>query len=117
VSIGERRLTKHQGLEGVGFVQLGDAFNRWAYRVRGEVFSRKVRALALDLRQARVIDIGSGTGFYIRQWERLGAEEITGVDITQVAVRSLTQTFPRSRFLTADVGRRRFQRRWQPGAS
>jgi SAM-dependent methyltransferase len=56
------------------------------YRIRREVFLREADALGLDPRTARVLDVGSGTGFYIRRWLELGVGSITGCDLTESAV-------------------------------
>ncbi len=86
----EQRLLEHGGLKGVGWLGLGESFNHWMYAVRARAFARAVRretngrVSSLD-----VLDVGSGTGFYIDQWRRLGAASVTGSDLTQVAVERL----------------------------
>jgi SAM-dependent methyltransferase len=102
----ERRLREHFDLQGVGFQRLGGRYNRWMYRVRGEVFDRVVgRYVGTTGRTEplRVLDVGSGTGFYVDRWRRLGAA-VTGLDLTDVAVQRLAAAFPESRFLRADIG-------------
>lgn len=77
------------------------------YRVRGEVFDRLVSThlgeTGEQLRAVRVLDIGSGTGFYVDRWVKLGAD-VTGVDLTEVAVVRLAVTHPDCRFIKADIG-------------
>jgi SAM-dependent methyltransferase len=119
----ESRLGGEFSLAGVGYLRLGRRFNQWMYRVRGEVFDRAVAGLeqrqqsTVNSQQAaprstdfgspwrgrEVVDVGSGTGFYVDRWLRLGAG-VTGLDITDVAVARLTQAFPGARFLRADIG-------------
>lgn len=74
------------------------------YRVRRRVFNRLVRSLPQDPSSARVLDVGSGTGFYIERWRELGAPHITGSDITDVAVSRLQQRFPDDRFFRMNIG-------------
>lgn len=104
----ERRLRGHFDLEGVGYLRLGRRYNRWMYRIRGEVFDRVVARhlgpVAGRDRPFRVLDVGAGTGFYVERWRRLGAE-VTGLDLTAIAVERLSGSFPGSRFLQADIGR------------
>ena len=69
----EQRLGEDWTLSGVGYQALGRPFNTWMYRVRRSVFLREVSALKLPLQTARVLDVGSGTGFYVRRWQELGA--------------------------------------------
>lgn len=99
----ERRLESDWTESGVGYKALGRAFNIWIYRVRAEAFRREVATLGLDLPRARVLDVGSGTGFYVHQWRALGAESITGSDLTQAAVDRLRRRFPGDTFLRLDI--------------
>jgi SAM-dependent methyltransferase len=101
----EGRLGEHDDLHGVGYLGLGQAFNVWMYRVRAAVFRRRVAPLLSDFVDPSVLDVGSGTGFYIDQWRRAqGVGDITGVDITEVAVERLARRFPEQRFERYDVG-------------
>ncbi|MEV4225080.1 class I SAM-dependent methyltransferase [Nonomuraea sp. ATR24] len=99
----ESRLQSDWTESGVGYKALGRAFNIWMYRVRAEGFRREAAAIPLDLTKARVLDVGSGTGFYIRQWRALGVETITGSDLTQAAVDRLRERFPSASFLRLDI--------------
>ena len=120
----EHRLGEHFSPAGVGYLRLGRRFNEWMYRVRGGVFDRVVAELelrqqsAVDRQQAAppspsdparpwagrsVLDVGSGTGFYVDRWQRLGAR-VTGLDLTEVAVARLTRAYPDARFVRGDIG-------------
>ena len=101
----ESRLREHYSLAGVGYLRLGRRFNEWMYRVRGEVFDRVVAGLGTGGwgPGKSVLDVGAGTGFYVDRWLRLGAE-VTGLDLTDVAVGELTRCFPAARFVQADIG-------------
>jgi 2-polyprenyl-3-methyl-5-hydroxy-6-metoxy-1,4-benzoquinol methylase len=100
----EDRLHKISGLEGVGFKKLGQSFNKWAYKVRKKVFDKQLKKLGLNFNQSSVLDIGSGTGFYIQAWRELGCTSITGVDITPTSVENLKKTFPKQHFFQCDIG-------------
>lgn len=99
----ETRLDADWTSSGVGYQALGRAFNTWMYRVRREVFLREVARLDLDLPAARILDVGSGTGFYVRRWQEAGARSITGCDLTEAAVSRLRSRFPDVRFVRADI--------------
>ncbi len=100
----QTRLSKVKGLEGVGYAKLGKAFNIWAYKVRRFAFLQILFPVAQKIPKSDVLDIGSGTGFYIDIWSRLGAQKITGLDITPIAVENLKNTFPESTFYQVDIG-------------
>jgi SAM-dependent methyltransferase len=73
------------------------------YRVRSATFDRAIKRLPIDLAQARVLDIGSGSGFYMDRWLKAGAREVVGSDFTQAAVTALTRLFPTSDSIQLDI--------------
>jgi SAM-dependent methyltransferase len=100
----EQRLASHYTLGGVGYLGLGEGFNAWAYRVRRRVFLREVSALLPEPGVARVLDIGSGTGFYLDCWHELGAGRVTGSDLTDSAVGNLRASHPGDAIVRFDAG-------------
>jgi SAM-dependent methyltransferase len=100
----EQRLSDDYTLKGVGFRRLGLKYNRWMYAVRRHVFLDTVSSAGIDVPSAQVLDVGSGTGFYVDLWVELGAKRITGVDITETAVARLQERHPDLMFRRADVG-------------
>ncbi len=100
----ENRLRDAYDLAGVGYHRLGRRYNTWMYRIRGEVFDRVAAALEVDWPTASVLDIGAGTGFYVDRWHRLGVRQVTGADLTSVAVERLQSRWPDDRFVQLDIG-------------
>jgi SAM-dependent methyltransferase len=100
----EDRLSKHYDLNGVGYLGFGKSFNDWMYRLRRTVVTRAVRELGVDVSKASVLDVGSGTGFYIQLWRDLHAGQITGADLTEFAVKQLREKFPAATFYQTDIG-------------
>jgi SAM-dependent methyltransferase len=97
------RFRQHWGPEGAGSVHLGRQFNAWRYRVRRAVFRRVVRRLGLDPGTLSVLDVGSGTGFYLGQWQALRAASISGLDISDWAVSQLAQIYPNATLYELDI--------------
>jgi SAM-dependent methyltransferase len=93
----------NEGYAAVGFGVLGSQFNAWMYRVRLRVLRRAVRRADVAVEGATVLDCGAGTGFYVREWQRLGAETVTGVDVSSAAVERLRVDFPDAAFVVGDV--------------
>lgn len=100
----ESRLGEHFSPAGVGYLRLGRRYNEWLYKARIPVFNRVTATLPVDWASAKVLDIGSGTGFYVDRWKARGVRDITGLDLTQVAVDRLSAQHPDARFLRADIG-------------
>jgi len=100
----ERRLRSHPDVSGVGCLAYGVEFNRWLYRIRARRFRAVVRRLAIEVARRRILDVGSGTGFYLRQWEQLGAMAVDGLDFTSAAATALRAAYPESRIYCCDIG-------------
>lgn len=100
----EDRLGREFSLDGVGYAGLGRAFNAQMYRVRRHGFLRLVRPLVAARSAPDVLDVGSGTGFYVDLWRELGAGRITGSDVTETAVDRLSARLPEHRFVRVDIG-------------
>jgi len=99
----ESRLAASPGLEGVGYFGLGRYYNEWLYKVRRRVFRREVRRLGLHPKDVKVLDVGSGTGFYIDQWLEVGVSSVVGSDLTDVSVSRLRQVFSESKIILLDI--------------
>jgi SAM-dependent methyltransferase len=99
----ERRLATSSGLEGVGYLGLGQPFNAWMYRSRRRQFKRLVQAHMVQIKEARVLDVGSGTGEYVRCWQELGAGGVVASDLTSTAVERLKAGHPSLEVRKVDV--------------
>lgn len=94
---------ENHGFAAVGFAGLGVGFNKWMYRVRRVVVRRALRQAGVAVRGAHVLDVGSGSGFYVRIWLALGAAHVTGIDLSEAAVDALRVEFPRAEFARGDI--------------
>jgi 2-polyprenyl-3-methyl-5-hydroxy-6-metoxy-1,4-benzoquinol methylase len=99
----ESRLEENFGLHGTGYISLGKEYNNFLYKVRRNVFLRKMKSMHIDFTSSDVLDIGCGTGFYVDLWNKIGVRTLTGIDITNIAVRSLKSKYPGQEFYRADI--------------
>lgn len=76
-------------LVAVGCDGVGVPFNRWMYRVRAHVFQRAVAPLLAGMPAPRVLDVGSGFGFYVDRWLELGVADVTASDAAPTAISKL----------------------------
>ncbi len=100
------RISRNPDEQGVGCANVGLAYNRWLYRVRGHRFDRLIPGLGVNVRTARVLDIGSGTGFYINKWQQAGAKHVEGLDFSPTAIDLLRRRYPGTVFHLADFTQR-----------
>ena len=100
----ERRLTETYAVDGVGWAGLGPALNDWMYRVRRRVFVRALRPHLSRPETARVLDIGTGTGFYVDRWHELGFRNVHASDVSEVAVERLRERYPSCEVAQLDIG-------------
>ena len=100
----ESRLAENFNDRGVGDIGLPETYNRFLYRVRHHVFTRAVKLAKLDVAGSKVIDFGSGTGFYIQNWLQAGCKQLSGSDLTEVAVGNLSAKYPGVGFQQIDIG-------------
>lgn len=96
---------RHQktDLATVGYIGLGLPFNYWMYRVREKVFDQTVLQEHLNLSQAKILDIGSGSGFYINRWRNLKAKNITASDFSSRALKQIKKSFRKLKTLEMDI--------------
>jgi SAM-dependent methyltransferase len=99
----ESRLEENFGLHGTGYISLGKEYNNFLYKVRRNVFLRKMKSVHIDFTSSDVLDIGCGTGFYVDLWNKISVRTVTGIDITNIAVRSLKSKYPGQEFYQADI--------------
>lgn len=100
----ERTLEKNYNLTGTGCLSLGKNYNKWLYKIKLKSFLRIIKNLNQDIKNKDVLDVGSGTGFYIEAWNNLGAKAIVGTDITHAATKNLKKKFPTNEFFQFDIG-------------
>jgi SAM-dependent methyltransferase len=100
----ETRLQQNTGLLGVGHIRQTQSWNRAMYGVKKRVLRRVLRSTGVDPQTARVLDIGSGTGFVVDLWYAEGASRVTGVDLTDHAVGLLRARYPEGQFFQLDIG-------------
>jgi SAM-dependent methyltransferase len=99
----EKRLEVNFNLSGVGYSGMGKSYNFWLYKIKAAVFQQAVRSFSHEIYGFKVLDVGTGTGFGIKQWEKRKAKSITGIDFTNVSIKNLKEEFPNHNFLLLDI--------------
>jgi SAM-dependent methyltransferase len=97
----EARHRDHRGFDAVGYAGAGETYNAWLYRLRRRIFRRYVAPLARP--ESSVLDVASGTGFYLERWKEAGVGSVVGSDVSETAIRRLRADFPGTRFDRFDI--------------
>jgi SAM-dependent methyltransferase len=95
-------LSAHPDLRGTGEPGLSLAYNRAMYAIRERVLTRELAREGVRLHGARVLDGGSGVGFYVDYYLRRGAA-VTGVELTPAGAAQLRERFPAACILQGDL--------------
>lgn len=95
-----------QGLGIVGYPTLPPVFNRYIYANAAQAVLRGMAATDAGVLGRTVLDVGSGTGFWVELWLREGATHVAGSDLVPSAVDRLRERFSGCEFETADVTER-----------
>ena len=98
------RLSQHYDLVGVGDISLGMNYNKWSYNITRKILRRLfIKYDVLLPNNENVLDIGCGTGFVVDIWKSL-SKKVTGIDISQTAIKNLKIKFPGFSFMEFDMG-------------
>ena len=99
----QKRLSQDFSLAATGHSGYSRQYNRWMYRLRACRLDAALRSLGIAVRGKEVLDIGSGTGFFVEYYLRRQAAGVNGVDITDVSVQTLRRRFPGQVFQKIDI--------------
>ena len=99
----ETRLRHRPDLRGTGHRQFSVAYNAAMYQVATERLRAALASAKISLSGARILDVGAGLGYFVKQYTDWGAAHVTGLDITEISVRELRRAFPQHEFIQADI--------------
>jgi SAM-dependent methyltransferase len=102
----ESRLRARFDLAAAGYRGLGKPFNELLYRQREVVLRRAIRRHRLRVGGADIVELGPGSGFYVKGWKASGARSLVGLDIATVVAERLSVDYPEFRFERADITER-----------
>jgi len=98
------RLKDGPALNTVGYLGLGQAYNKWLYQVRKNVLERALHRFPIVSEMTSLFEVAPGSGFYLPIWSSHGVRDLTAADITLAVVTHLGSLWPDYHFLQADIG-------------
>jgi SAM-dependent methyltransferase len=99
----DNRLKQRWNLTGVGYGGYSARYNKWLYRFQEHSLARALDHAGVEVEGRRVLDIGSGIGYWVRWYYSQRAASVTSVDITPTAVQNLRTLYPQATVLEGDV--------------
>jgi len=96
------RLSSTGPFRGPGTSGYSEAYNRALYRFNARVMDILLGPLPIDWRNARVLDVGSGRGFWLEYLIRKGAD-VDGVELTDFGFARLSEQYPQVHMYRGDV--------------
>lgn len=82
----EARHNRTCALEGVGSEGRSQAWNDYFYKTKVRAFNKTLKKMGLNLTGCKVLDIGTGVGFWVDFLLQRGAAAIDGIDIAANAI-------------------------------
>lgn len=98
-------LSRDFSLRGVGYWRKGKSYNAWMYKARRRAIKRLIKDIPIVTEGRRILDIGTGTGFYVELWKENNPGFIKGVDIAEVSVQELKKKYPQYKFEVQDISK------------
>jgi SAM-dependent methyltransferase len=99
----EKRIRTHPDLQATGHHKFGLDYNQWMYQTQLDCLNELIEKWGIQVTGKRVLDVGTGTGFFLNYYRELGAGAVTGIDITQASIEYLRAKFPDAQLLVADI--------------
>lgn len=99
----EQRLRARSTLQGTGHRAFSEQYNQVLYRAQAECLDNLFDRASISLASKGVLDVGSGTGFFLRYFQNRGACPVIGTDLTYASVSYLNRTLAGVDVLQCDV--------------
>ncbi len=90
--------------KGAGHSEFSKRYNFYTYKLKLYVLRRVIKKYHLNIKGVEILDVGSGTGYFVDFFKRFKPAKIAGIDITNISVNRLTKRFPEYIFFKIDIG-------------
>jgi SAM-dependent methyltransferase len=99
----EERLASETSLKGTGHRAFDMENNLWLYRTQRECLDQVLNENNVSIPGRSVLDIGSGTGFFVDYYLERQAGALVGVDLTVTSQNYLQEHYPAGKYYVADI--------------
>ncbi len=99
----ENRLQNHPDIRGVGHLSFNEDYNRYLYLSKKLALDRVLDIYSINVKDKSILDVGCGAGFFVDYYNKRGAKEIMGIDITKISVSALKKKYSYRKFQVRDI--------------
>jgi len=79
------------------------SYNQYVYKAYLRTLNNMLMRNKRSLFQKNILDIGSGTGYYIEYYQKMGVSSLVGTDITDISILNLHNKFKNYSFICHDI--------------
>lgn len=97
-------LSSSFNLRGVGHYRLSEEENQKMYEIKKQILWNEIKKHKIKIdKETKVIEIGTGVGFWTDFLHSMGVTDYTGNDIAEISVKKLSEKYPDYKFIHGDI--------------
>ncbi len=97
------RLNLNFNIEGVGYIGLGEIYNKLLYQSRLDLLDGILNKAFSETSNIRVLELGPGIGIFTEYFCRRGVQVYEAIDISSKSVSELQRSYPQYQFKHGDI--------------
>jgi 2-polyprenyl-3-methyl-5-hydroxy-6-metoxy-1,4-benzoquinol methylase len=97
------RLSSNLNLRGTGHRAFNLQYNEYLYQAQADCLTKLLDKWDINLANKKLLDIGSGTGYYIDYYKKRNASGVSGLDLSKTSVDYLKSKYPEFNFHVEDI--------------
>lgn len=98
-----KRLTSNFSIEGVGYIGLGEIYNKYLYQNRLEILDGVLSKAFSKISHQKVLELGPGTGIFTDYFHSKGIKEYKAIDLVEKSVNELSRKYNMYQFKQGDI--------------
>jgi len=97
------RYTKEFSYRSSAHISFSWSYNQYVYKAYLRTLCNMLIKNKRSLSQKKILDIGSGSGYYVEYYKKIGVQSLIGTDITDISVSNLQNKFKDYSFICHDI--------------
>mgnify|MGYP001466263796 CR=1 FL=1 len=97
------RLNRKFDIEGVGYIGLGEIYNKYLYSIRFDILKYLEMKIFNDLKGKDILELGPGIGIFTEYFHEKTPGKFLGIDISEKSVKELSKKYKSFKFINGDI--------------